>query len=81
MKIKEVLRNFGFASLLLLPLVFAPVAYATQPITLTANITFNFTPTSVSSNGGNTVTTFTDVIVLTGGAVGTKLRRSSDSSL
>lgn len=71
MKTKNALKQVGIASLLLLPLVMIPVAYATQPTTVIANFTFAVTPTSVSSAGGNTIESFTDVIILTGGAVGT----------
>jgi hypothetical protein len=72
LKTSKAPRNVGIiASLLFLPLVFAPVAYANQSTTLIATFTFNITPTSVTQHGGNTITTFTDVVAITGGAVGT----------
>jgi hypothetical protein len=70
--VEKAMRNTGFASLLLLPLLLAPLAYASTPATtITVTFTFNITPTSVTTHGGNTITTFTDVIILAGGAVGT----------
>ena len=69
----KAIRNTGLTLLLLLPLVLAPLAaYASTPnTTITVTFTFNVTPTSVITHGGNTITTLTDVITLAGGAVGT----------
>jgi hypothetical protein len=58
------------AGLLLAMSSFAP-AFATQPTTLVATFTYVVTPTSVSYAGGNTFESFTDVITIAGGAIGT----------
>ena len=71
MKIEKVVKQAGLISLLALPLLMAPLAYAAQPTTATGTFTFSLAYTGSQTAGTNTISTFTGTTVDSGDLVGT----------
>jgi hypothetical protein len=68
--IGNALKKASLISLLLLPLLAAPLAYASPPATATGTYTFSVVYTGSRSADGNTIYTFTATTVDSGGLNG-----------